>query len=250
MAGWGKEKEREEKEDSKIRDMATVIGLMVSILVAGTVLYSNVEKVPSWWFYFSFIFLVALAFFMPCVIFFKPISKKYKGIKLKRKQDSIFRKYFSEFKNIADTSRKFNYTIKDIFSSLRTHYSSSSQFSNYVMQSYEKFDSNDIEGMFYNIENEVNKPNITFHDFCLLMKYFESIINLYEKNLKIIEEFAHEIMNIKGEPIAKSIEDDFEHFREQYNDFIRELKKFCNKINQEIGEIKFHEHVFHQIKKW
>ena len=97
---------QQEEKDSRIRDIATIIGVMVSFLIAGTSLFSNIEKIPWWWFHFSFIILIALTFFVPIAIFFKPISKRLTEYRLKRKQNAVSRKYFSEFYDLIRNERK------------------------------------------------------------------------------------------------------------------------------------------------
>jgi len=108
------EKEQEEKKDSRLKDIAGLVGLTVSFLVAGTSLFSNSEKIPLWWFQLSFIILIFLTVSMPIVIFSKPISKRIQQYELKRKRNAVSRKYFSEFKDLVWKFRNFNNSINDI----------------------------------------------------------------------------------------------------------------------------------------
>ena len=54
-------KEEEKKKGLDIKDWVQLVGVMVAILVAGTTLLSLSGKVPSWWFDFSLILLIARA---------------------------------------------------------------------------------------------------------------------------------------------------------------------------------------------
>jgi hypothetical protein len=57
----------------------------VSILIASTTLLNNSGNLPSWWFSFSLIVLIALIFFMPIMIFAEPVREKIRDIRLRRK---------------------------------------------------------------------------------------------------------------------------------------------------------------------
>jgi len=240
--------EQEEKKTPRITELVAIVSVMVTILIAGTSLLSNSANVPWWWFHFSFIILIALTFFIPSVIFFKPISKRFKKRKLERKQNAVARKYFPEFRNLVDTSKRFNSNIRDIFSNLKSsHDSLESSLVTYILQSYQ---SNEIDSMFYFIDKEINASDKTFRELCLIMKHLESVLEIYKKNLRIIEEFVHEIRDFKGKKIAKGIEAKFESFREKYNYFVKDFKKYCQKVNQELGEREFPEWAIDYVKKW
>ena len=100
------------------------------------------------------------------------------------------------------------------------------------------------------VEKELDESDKTFRDLSLIMKHFEFILDIYKKNLKIAEDFAHEMMSLNGKPIVKSVEDNFEAFREKYNHFLKDFKDYCQKVNQGIGERMFPEWAFDYVKKW
>jgi membrane protein YdbS with pleckstrin-like domain len=80
----------EQKKSPKIAELATVVSVMVSILIAGTTLLNYSGNLPSWWFGFSLILLIALTFFMPVMIFARPVREKIRRTKLERKQRAMF----------------------------------------------------------------------------------------------------------------------------------------------------------------
>jgi hypothetical protein len=82
------------------------------------------------------------------------------------------------------------------------------------------------------------------------MKHFEVVLNIYERNLKIIDEFAREMQYVTKKPIAKGIEAEFENFREKYNYFVKDFQDYCRKVNQELGEREFPEWAIDHVKKW
>lgn len=116
-----------------------------------------------------------------------------------------------------------------------------------ILQSRDK---TKIQGSLYEIEHELKKSNKTFHDLSLLMKQFEFVLYINNRNLNIMKDFVHEIRDVKGKEIGKDIEKYFEEFREKYNLFLSDFKKFCHNVNQEVGEIALPEYSFQLIKKW
>lgn len=110
----------------------------------------------------------------------------------------------------------------------------------------------EIRNKFFEIEARLNESNKTFRDLYLIMKQFELCLNTYTRHLKIIEVFAHEMMTQTGKrvAIAKGIEDEFEAFREKFNDFVKDFKDYCREVNQELGEREFPEWAIDRIKKW
>jgi hypothetical protein len=117
----------------------------------------------------------------------------------------------------------------------------------HVMQSY---NTQEIYNILYYIDKEVKESDKSFRELYLLTKRLESVLFIYAKNLKIIEEFVHDMRDFKGKEIAKGIEKEYESFREQYNLFLNDLTKFCHKVNQEIGDNLLPEYAFSPIKAW
>lgn len=241
--------EPEEKKSPRITEIAAVVGVMVSILVAATSLLSNSGNLPSWWFDFSLILLIALTFFMPTVIFARPIKERIEELRLVRRRDAVARKYSSKFKDLVIRSRNFNNTIRYILDSLRRHYENDikSRLAMHVLESYNE---SEVQNILYNIEREIDESESRFCYLLLIMKHFEMLLDIYKRNLKVIEVFVHEIMSTTEKPIAKGIEADFEAFREKYNDFIKDITDFCHTINQETKGWNFPEHSFEYLKKW
>lgn len=87
----------EEKKSSRITELTALISVITSFVIAGTYLLNYSGNIPSWWFLFSFILLIALVLVMLFAVFAKPISERIKKSKVKRKRNSVSKKYFSEF---------------------------------------------------------------------------------------------------------------------------------------------------------
>lgn len=91
------------------------------------------------------------------------------------------------------------------------------------------------------------KPSVNF----LIAKHLEDVLRTYWRNIRIIEEFVHDIRDSKGKPIDKGVERNYESFREQYNLFLNDFTKFCRRVNQEMGETLLPEYAFSEpIKAW
>jgi hypothetical protein len=241
--------EKEEKKGPRIAELAAVVSVMVSILIASTTLLNNSGNLPSWWFSFSLIVLIALIFFMPIMIFANPVREKFKDVRLERKRNSVSRKYASEFKDLVERSRILNYDTRTIMDSLRNQYTNDikSQLAMSSLQDYGQQGTNDI---MFDIEKDIDASDKTYRDLRLIMKRFESVSDIHRRNLKIIEVFAHEMMTTAEKPIAKGIEAEFEAFREKYNDFVKDITDFCHKVNQESESHEFPERSFQYLKKW
>jgi hypothetical protein len=244
MATYGSEPV--EKKESRTRALEVVAGFIVTLLIAFTSLLSS--NVPWWFFYFSFVLLVALAFLIPSVMLFD-LPDRIRQLNLKMKRNTVARKYFQDFKAIVNNLEKFGYPIANTMSTLRSHYQQSidSHVADYILQSY---NTQEVHNAYCDIQKEVNESDEAFRDLSLMTKQLEGILHTYEKNIRTIEEFVHEMRDFKGKEIAKGIEKEYESFREQYNLFLNDITKFCHKVNQEIGENLLPEYAFHPIKAW
>jgi hypothetical protein len=124
------------------------------------------------------------------------------------------------------------------------------ELSNFALENgFERIDINQII-------NDIDTSDKTFVELRLIDENFETLLNLYNRNLKVAEVFVHEITTTHEKvgatnerPIDKSIEADFEAFREKYNYFLNCLNTFSHNINKDTGTFAFSEH--HElIKKW
>lgn len=243
--------EPEKEKSPKITELAAVVGVMVSILVAATSLLSNSGNLPPWWFDFSLILLIALTFFMPTMIFAKPIKERIREARLNRKRDSVSRKHASEFKDLVINFRKCHYEFKNLVDNLRSHYRDSIQnrLTTHILEQ-ESQNGNEINNILFTMEKEIDESEKTFREIYLLMKRFEFILTNFQKNLKVVEVFVHEIMSTTGKPISKGIEGEYESFREKYNYYLNDFSKFCHKMKQEAECRDFPEYSFSHLEKW
>jgi hypothetical protein len=243
--------ESEKEKNPKITELAAVVSVMVSILVAATSLLSNSGNLPPWWFDFSLILLIALTFFMPTMIFAKPIKGRIRKVRLDRKRDSVSRKHALEFKEQVANFRRYGYDFKNIVDNLRSHYAENikSQLITHILQQ-ESQNGNEINNSLFSMEKEIEESNKTYPSIYLLAKRFEYILTSFQKSLKVIEVFVHEMASNAGKPVSKGIEKDYESFRERYNDFLNDFGKFCHKMNQEAECRDFPEYSFSHLEKW
>lgn len=243
--------EEKKKKGVDISEWIKIVAYIGSILVTSTSLLNASGALPSWWFQFSFIFLIALIFSVPYAIFSKPISKRFNVYSLKRKRDYIARKHFTDFTNLVETASKFSSPIRDLLDKLIQHYKENINNS-LTLSLLQRYSSTEIDNIFSNIEWEIHESNKTFRDLSLIMKHFETVLGIYKKNLETIENFAHEMMIITQKPIAKGIEVEFESLRDKYNYFVKDFKDYCKKVNQDLGEREriFPEWAIDYIKKW
>lgn len=241
----------DEKKSSRITELTALISVIISFVIAGTYLLNFSGNIPLWWFFFSFILLIVLVLVMLLVVFSKPIFGRIKESNLKRKRNSVSEKHFSEFVTLVDAGSRFKDPIRQIANDLKNHYTNEikCRLTSHVLGSINGYE---IQHMLFYIDYELKDSNKSFHDLSLIMNQFESVLSMYEKNLKIIEEFVHEIINSSDKPIeiAKGIEANFMDFREKYNDFLKDFKDYCVKVNREIGEHAFPSGSFDYIKEW
>ena len=243
--------EPEKEKSPKITELAAVVSVMVSILVAATSLLSNSGNLPPWWFDFSLILLIALTFFMPTMIFAKPIKGRIGKARLDRKRDSVSRKHASEFKELVIGFRKCHYEFKNLVDNLRSHYRDiiQSPLTTHILQQ-ESQNGNEINTILFDMEKEIDESEKTFREIHLLMERFEFILTNFQKNLKVVEVFAHEMMSTTGKPVSKGIEGEYESFREKCNSYSNDFSKFCHKMNEEAKCRDFPEYSFGHLEKW
>ena len=241
---------QEEKKGIGITELVAIIGLMVSILVAGTSLLSASGNVPSWWFHFSLIFLIALAFSVPSMVFGKPLSKRVKKLRLERKQNAIAQKRFAEFKDLVENGRRFTLGIFSVLDRLRGQFEPEIKekmglLPIYLIQNYNRTDvENPLNTLAYRLEGF---SKMTLKDLTLSAEQFDMILRMCKKNIVLVSTFVREIK--REHTIPEHIEKEYEAFREKYNDFMKDCTRYFHKLNQELGEIIVSEH-FDYAKKW
>jgi hypothetical protein len=226
--------------------MTEITAFMVAILVAVTSLLSNSGNLPSWWFQFSFAFLMLLMLSIPVIIFARPLNERIHARNEEKKRDAFVKKCAAEFRDLTYRARQFENHIENFFSTLKNHYQSkiTTRLCSYVMESFKQ---NRTESSLYEIEQGIEKSK-TYHEFALIAEHFEVVLNTYQRSLKQIEVFVNDL-TIQGEQISKGIVDDFEAFREKYNYFLKDVNDFSHKINQQTKTNDFPEHLEY-LKKW
>jgi len=241
--------EPKEKKSPRITEIAAVVSVMVSVLIAGTTLFNYSGNLPSWWIQLSFVFLIILTFSVPVMVFAHPINERIGNARLRRRRDSVSRAYASEFKDLVVASRGFTSSVRTLFDNIRRLYANmiKNQLAMHVLESYNE---QEIQNTLYKIEADIDKSDMNFRESCILMDEFEMVLDAFKKSFKILEVFAHEIINTTEKPIAKGIEDDYEACREKYNLFLKDVIGFCHKMNQETEGWDFPEHHFEYLKKW
>jgi len=243
--------EKEEKKKTpRITELVAIVSVMVTILIAGTSLLGNQTNVPWWWFNFSFIILIALTFFIPSVVFYGPISRRLKERKLERKQDEVAEKYFAEFKDLADSFGRVSDSLSSVLDRLRGQFEPKLKEKTGLLPIYliQEHGRNDLTHPLYTLSKGFEESNKSFRELVLLLDEFDTIINIANRVLRIVSIFAREMK--KDYSIPDNIESEYEDFRDKYNAFLRDFRKYCRKANQEIGETFFPEFAGEFAKKW
>jgi len=188
---------------------------------------------------------------MPTMIFAKPIKGRIGKARLDRKRDSVSRKHASEFKELVIGFRKCHYEFKNLVDNLRSHYRDiiQSPLTTHILQQ-ESQNGNEINTILFDMEKEIDESEKTFREIHLLMERFEFILTNFQKNLKVVEVFAHEMMSTTGKPVSKGIEGEYESFREKCNSYSNDFSKFCHKMNEEAKCRDFPEYSFGHLEKW
>ncbi len=244
--------EPEKEKSPRILELAAVVGILISVLVAVTTLFNYNENLPLWWFWSSLILLIMLpTVFMPIVIFYKHIVKRIRGTRLHRKRNAVSRKCASEFEDLVVDFRTSSYNFKNLVDNLRSSYREDipNRLTMHTLEQ-ESQNGNEINNTLFSMEKEIQESDKTYPNIYHLTKRFESILTSFQKSLKVIEVFVHEMTSESKKPIPKNIEVEYESFREKYNDFLKDFKKFCHKMNQETESRDFPEHHFTHLEKW
>ena len=239
--------EAEKKRSQKITEIAEVVGVIISVIIAGTTLFNYGDNLPSWWFYLSFIILIILTASLLYIAFSRSLTEKIQAKRDENKRNAIIRKYASEFEDLAIRAWNFDSAIENFFRLFNEHYKTkiTSRLCSYIMQ--ESFKQNRTESSFYDIRQGIEKSKI-YREFALIAEHFEVVLNTYQRSLKEIEVFVIDL-TVQGERIPKGIVDDFEAFREKYNYLLKDVNDFSHKINQQSNRNDFPEHLEY-LKKW
>jgi len=239
--------QKEKKEPRRLFEILTII---VAVLVAGTTLWSNREKVPELWFNSTLIVLVVIVAVMMLDRTSSFWLNRLSEWREEGKRNKIAGEYFPEFRDLVDSFGSVSYSLFRVLDDLRGHFNQKLKekmglLPIYLVQVHNK---SDVESPLYYLKERFNESNETFRDLALLVSQFAIILGILEKNLEFISTFAREIK--KEHTIPNNIEIEYEEFRDKYNNLLRDFKKYCHRINREIGEDKFPEFVAHSAKKW
>jgi hypothetical protein len=229
--------ETEQKEKKpRLTELFAFVGVIVSIIIAGTTLWNYSANVPSWWFIASFLILFVLTFLTIIMFVFEPLSKRIRSYRLKRKKDKIAKKYFSEFLDLAETFRKSIYPLFYALQELRGHVEPEikMKMGNLPTRLMQPHQRTDVENPLNTLKKRFGESKRTFRELILLTDNFNTIISINQKNLKLFCEYYREAK--KDYTIHENVERQYEEYREKYNAFLRDFRKTCHKINEEIGE--------------
>lgn len=229
------ETEQKEKK-SRLTELFAFVGVLVSIIIAGTTLWNYSGNVPSWWFIASFVILIILTFLTIIMFVFEPLSDRIWMLRLKRKKDRIAKRYFSEFLDLAENLRSAIYPLFDALQELRGKVEPQikEKMGLLPIRLIQNPQRTDIENPINTLTDRFNQSEKSFRELILLTDSFRIIIRINEKILKFFCEFYREAK--KDYPIPENVERQYEEYREKYNAVLRDFKKLCHKINEEIGD--------------
>lgn len=105
----------------------------------------------------------------------------------------------------------------------------------------------DLENRVFSIKRRLERFNGTFTDFFSFIRELELTMEDFSSSVQFLSVFAREMTRIAE--IDKRTETEYEEFRERYNSFLDDYKKFAHKLNRDLGESVFMEY-FHPIRKW
>jgi len=241
----------EEPEKRGFKAIDFVLVLLAILGIMNTLMIDR-AKIPDWYFYSS----IGLMIIATVVFFVSHLGTSWddriNAWREKKRRNGIAKRYIPEFRNLVNNSYEFNSSISSIYTILKSHYKGlvGGSFASFVDNTMKSHDETKIQNSLREIETELDESNKTFRDLFLIMKQFEFILYIYNRNLKVIEYYVHEITEDRERKIAKNIENHFEEFREKYNLFLSDFKKFCHNVNEEVGKIALPEYSFRHIKKW
>lgn len=242
----------EEKKNSRLRDIIPAIGVMVSILIAGTSLLSSSGYIPSWWYHFSLIFLIALTFVIPFMVFYEPISKKYENFRIERKRNKIAKEHYDELRDLIDEFMNSVYAFSEVRDRLKN------QVRNFVEHSVIDKEQKIIPQLptirarstaetINLILNDI--PIVKIHHWSMLrenpliknfdgsFRHFSAILEELRHNMEIMGEIIKVIRQlivrfVKYQSLNTDLIYAHKIFREKYNKYVDRYDEFVKKLNR------------------
>ena len=239
--------EKEEKRGFRASDFVLVLLAILGIM---NTLMIDRAKIPDWYFYTSIGLIVAATVVFFVSHFGSSWDDKINAWRKRRKQNAIAQKYFGEFKDLVRNGRRFTLGIFGVLDRLRGQFEPEikEKMGLLPIQLIQNYNRNDVEGRWNTLTYRLDVFNeITLRELTLSAEQFDMILRLCKKNIALVSTFAREIK--KEHTIPDHIEKEYEAFREEYNDFMKDCNSYFHKLNQELGEIIVSEH-FDYAKKW
>jgi hypothetical protein len=233
---------QQKEKKSRLTELFAFVGVIVSIIIAGTTLWNYSANVPSWWFIASFLILIVLTFLTIVMFVFEPLSKRIRSYRLKQRKDRTAKKYFSEFLDLAESFRKSIYPLFYALQELKGKVEPQlrEKMGNLPLRLTQIHQRTDVENPIINLVNRFGESEKTFRELVILTDNFDMIIDINQKIMKLFCEFYREAKN--DYTIPENVERQYEEFRDKYNAFLRDFRKQCHRVNEEIGENIFPEY--------
>lgn len=222
------------EKESKLVPLATIIGALAGILI---IIVAAHASFPVYLYYTAVIFLLLAIFSLLFYGFLAhPIYNFIKKRREIRKHNALARKNFDEFKDFTD---RFGELVEpnrgdNIPHALRD-LNSSQEFRNISVLSTQ-----DIHNLFYHFKERLKCFDRTKEDFTLLVKEFDTILNMYNKFClcKPVEE----IRRIGRDKVNERTKEDYKRHKGVYERFIGNYTDFGKKLNKEFGERIFRDY--------
>lgn len=210
--------------------MVSIIGVLAGLLI---VIITAHSLFPPIMFRSIVVVLVVLIVVVNGYGFFgEPFIRLSKKMIMAKKHHSLARKYFRELGRFADRFGeliKIDYcdTIPHVLKDLQSN-SKDTRFRQILAST------DDFENAFGVFSNAMGTLPITKENLSLIIKWFESIVNLCNEHL--ICKPVKQIKEIGSEGIAVNIKSNYTDCRNVYNKFILEYMDFAKDMNKHFGE--------------
>jgi len=214
-------KSKEKSTGSKVSMIGPLAGLVAAIITV----FSNLPAVLQ---YIMVLLLAMITVVSIYVVFGQQFIGFFKRTTMAVKHHFLAKKYFTEFNRFVDRLAEL---LKDnrydnipyVFIHLRNIPAEFNQLRSLM---------SDVGGLFAVFKDGMEKVHV--RDFELLIKWFESILRVYDRHL-VFQPFQ-QIRNLYRDKLTEQDKEDYEKSRENYVRFLQDYTNFAKAINKDFAE--------------
>jgi len=213
-------------EDKKTVTLISKIGPLVGLLATAITVFSNLNIVIR---YIMVVLLVMITVVSIYAVFGQPLIKFVKKKTMAKRHRVLIKKYSKNFDRLVDRFGELineNHcdTIVYILNNLRNN----TKYAHILPQTQEFRSAFDV------LHEARGKLHITKENFMILVRWFESIVNLCNEYL--ICKPVEQIRTIGRDGIPEQVREDYERCKAIYDRFMDDYMDFAKDMNKQFGE--------------